>query len=114
VVDSVRQEKRGNGVRLTRRGRIVLVVAVVAVLLVGFLATAGRWAAAGASDEVRGGSATRGLETVTVGRHDTLWEISARHRPGVDPRITVQRIIELNGLSGAIIQPGERLRLPAR
>jgi hypothetical protein len=114
VVDSVRQEKRGSGgVRLTRRGRIVLIVLAVAILLAGFWLTAGRGAFAGA----RGGGsgvAGQGLETVTVGRHDTLWEIASRHRPDADPRLTVHRIIDLNGLPGSIVQPGQRLRLPAR
>jgi hypothetical protein len=35
-----------------------------------------------------------------------------RDRPSVDPRITVQRMIDLNALPGAIIQPGQRLALP--
>jgi LysM repeat protein len=32
----------------------------------------------------------------------------------VDPRITVQRIIDINGLDGVIIQPGQRLVLPPK
>jgi Tfp pilus assembly protein FimV len=114
VVDSVRQGGRDGGVRLTRRGRVVLIVAAAAVLLVTLWATAGRWAVARTHERSGAGSVEAGLETVTVGRHDTLWEIADRHRPGVDPGLTVERIIQLNGLSGAIIQPGERLRLPAR
>ena len=52
------------------------------------------------------------LPTVVVGPHDTLWGIAVRTRPGVDPRITVQRLIDLNDLSGGIVQPGEKLMLP--
>lgn len=114
MVDSVRQGRRGGGVRLTRRGRIVLIATAASVLLVALWSTAGRWAAAGAREGAGARSAGPGLEVVTVGRHDTLWEIADRNRPGVDPRLTVERIIQLNGLSGGIIQPGERLRLPAR
>lgn len=119
MIDSVRQERHAGGVRLTRRGRVVLVALVVAALLVGFWLTARRGAGASAGDAADGaGTMTepwgRGLETVEVGRHDTLWGIATRSRPGVDPRITVQRIIDLNGLPGAIIQPGQRLRLPSR
>ena len=114
MVDSVRQRRRGSGgVRLTRRGRIVAVAVAVAILLAGFWLTAGRGAFAGARGD-GSGAADRGLETVTVGRHDTLWEIASRHRPDVDPRITVHRIVDLNGLPGSIIQPGQRLRLPER
>ncbi|WP_169807890.1 LysM peptidoglycan-binding domain-containing protein [Actinomadura hibisca] len=44
----------------------------------------------------------------------TLWEIAVRASGDGDPRLTVQRIIDLNGLSGPVVQPGQRLRLPAR
>jgi hypothetical protein len=54
------------------------------------------------------------FESVTAGPHDTLWDIAVRTRPGVDPRITVQRLIDINGLHGAIIQPGQRILLPGR
>jgi hypothetical protein len=101
-------------VRLTRRGRIVLIVAVAAVLLGGLWLTAGRWALAGSNGAERPRAAsTARLESVTVGRHDTLWEIAARTRPGVDPRITVRRIIDLNSLPDPIVHAGQRLLLPA-
>jgi hypothetical protein len=100
-------------VRLTRRGRIVLIVTVAAVLLGGLWLTAGRWALAGANGERAQAPSTARLESVTVGRDDTLWEIAARTRPGVDPRITVRRIIDLNSLPDPIVHPGQRLLLPA-
>lgn len=107
--------ERSRGVRLTRRGRVVLIVAVAALLLIGFWLTAGRGARAGAGAGGHGGRAHgAALETVVVGSDDTLWEIASERRPKVDPRITVRRIIELNGLSGSIVQPGQRLRLPPR
>ena len=108
---------RTAGVRLTRRGRAVLIITVALALLGGLWLTAGRGALAG-SKGGRGGqapaqsSATR--ESVIVGRHDTLWEIASKARPGVDPRITVRRIIDLNSLPGPIVQPGQRLLLPGR
>jgi LysM repeat protein len=45
---------------------------------------------------------------------DTLWSI-AEHvvGPTGDPRPMVQQLIDANGLSSALITPGERLRLPA-
>ena len=102
------------GVRLTRRGRMALIVTVAAVLLGGFWLTAGRGALAGSESGTPGSpaGARPRLETVTVGRHDTLWEIAVRARPNVDPRITVHRIIDLNSLSGPIVHPGQRLLLP--
>jgi hypothetical protein len=91
---------------------------VVMTLLMGLWVTARRVADASAGGGPGGGhygpgcGRGRALETVAVGRRDTLWGIASRHRPGVDPRITVQRIIDLNGLPGVIVQPGQELRLP--
>jgi hypothetical protein len=106
---------RAAGIRLTRRGRGVLIVTVAVVLLGGLWLTAGRGALAGAKGDKAGSAATTVVrESVVVGRHDTLWEIAARTRPGVDPRVTVGRIIDLNSLPGPIVQPGQRLLLPSR
>lgn len=43
--------------------------------------------------------------------HDTLWAIAAAHYGG-DPRDAVWRIQRRNGLRGALIAPGQVLRLP--
>ncbi len=108
---------RSAGVRLTRRGRVVLIVMAAAMLLGGLWLTAGRGALAGSKSGPAGAASAAGshrLESVIVGRHDTLWEIATRARPDVDPRITVRRIIDLNSLSGPIVRPGQRLLLPSR
>jgi LysM domain len=107
---------RSRGLRLTRRGRVVVIATVAALLLGGFWLTAGRGALAGSKGGHGETSAakTARLESVIVGRDDTLWEIAARARPSVDPRITVRRIIDLNSLSDPIVHPGQRLLLPSR
>ncbi|HEY7488153.1 MAG TPA: LysM peptidoglycan-binding domain-containing protein [Streptosporangiaceae bacterium] len=112
------ERPRSSGVRLTRRGRVVLIVLAALILLGGLWLTAGRGALAGSKGgrDARTGvppaAQTQGLRSVVVGSHDTLWEIAARARPDVDPRITVRRIIDLNSLSTPIVQPGQRLLLP--
>jgi LysM repeat protein len=45
---------------------------------------------------------------------DTLWVIARRAVPDADPRITVQRIVDLNGLTGTAVVPGQQLALPSR
>jgi LysM repeat protein len=47
----------------------------------------------------------------TVRPHDTLWSIAVAHYAG-DPRDGVWRIQRRNHLTGALIQPGQRLVLP--
>jgi LysM repeat protein len=52
--------------------------------------------------------------TVVVEPGETLWDIASAADPGTDPRVVVERIIDLNGLAGdPTVQPGQELRLPA-
>ncbi|MFD0684957.1 LysM peptidoglycan-binding domain-containing protein [Actinomadura fibrosa] len=98
-------------VRLTRRGRAVLVCFAAAVTLVALWLTVGPGALAGGSE---GRGAPSSGETVVVEPGDTLWDIAAAADPEADPRLVVARIIDLNGLGGdPTVQPGQRLRLPA-
>jgi Tfp pilus assembly protein FimV len=98
-------------IRLTRRGRIVVVIAIALILLVGLWVSARHGARATSGGE-RGPVTER--ESVTVGPSDTLWDIAVRARPEVDPRVTVQRMIDLNALSSAIVNPGQRVYIPSR
>lgn len=99
-------------VRLTRRGRVVVICAVAFVLLT-CLWVGARHGARATSEGDRGPSSVR-LESVVVGPHDTLWGIAVRTRPGVDPRVTVQRMIDLNALPGAVVNPGQTVYIPSR
>lgn len=56
-----------------------------------------------------GASGTPALYRVRAG--DSLWTIAADRYAG-DPRRGVWRIEQANGLSGAVIVPGQVLRLP--
>jgi LysM repeat protein len=80
------------------------------VLLVVFWLTAGPGARAGDRDDTPADG--RAPHTVVVGPGETLWDIAQRNDPDGDPRITVQRIADLNGLSDSIVQPGQQLRVP--
>ncbi|MER7543848.1 LysM peptidoglycan-binding domain-containing protein [Spirillospora sp. NPDC127506] len=99
-------------IRLTRRGRAVLVGFAAAVTLAGLWLTAGPGAFAGSRDGGRGPSGP--ARTVVVEPGDTLWGIASSADPGADPRLTVQRILDLNGLNGdPTVRPGQEIRLPA-
>ena len=95
-------------VRLTRRGRLlVTVLALLVAVAAAVLLTGGASALAGT-----GGSAAPAAERVTVQPGETLWQIAERTAPGTDPRETIQRILDVNGLQTAEVQAGTALRLP--
>lgn len=50
------------------------------------------------------------LHEVVAG--ETLWSISKKYLPGVDPRVGVEWISEANGLETAVIHPGDILNVP--
>jgi hypothetical protein len=95
-------------VRLTRRGRFVLVATLTGGLLGGAVAVAG-----GSFAGPGGAPSAPKLRHVIVKPGDTLWGIAQAADPGADPRATVRRISDLNGLTGTGLVPGQQLALPA-
>ena len=93
-------------VRLTLRGR-VLVLAVLVVVLFAALSSLRIVTQAGT---VPMGPATR---TITVHVGETLWQIAEQVAPRDDPRDTVDRIRDLNALNTAVVQAGQRFIVPA-
>ncbi len=75
--------------------------------IIGIVIASGQLA--GASDVVPAGSAT---EMVTVQDGDSLWSLATSAVSTGDPRDTVQRIRDLNGIEGSVIVPGDRLVVP--
>jgi LysM repeat protein len=91
--------------RLTRRGRaVVLVVLFLAALLasVVLFTTASR-----ANDPAAGPA-----PTIVVQPGDTLWDIAARTMHRRDNQAAVSELRDLNRLPGYDIQPGDVLVLP--
>ena len=94
---------------LTRRGRLLLtMLSLLTLVAVAVLATGGVPASAGSEP---GSAAT--AERVTVRPGDTLWAIALRQAPGVDPRQTVDAILDLNALESSAVQAGTVLLVPA-
>jgi hypothetical protein len=94
-------------VRLTARGRaaIFFLLSVVTLLLV-MIAVGGTSADASAT---KGGPATA---SVVVAAGDSLWSIAKSLQPNADPRSMMQTLVELNGLQGADLTPGQQLIIP--
>lgn len=99
----------GSGLRLTRRGRVLLLAILVGLTFAAF--SLGR-VSGNADTSSRGTSTKAGYVTVVVQPGDTLWSIAKAAKPGTDPRNYVQRIIDLNSLDGAGVRAGQALSLP--
>lgn len=96
--------------RLTRRGRVVLTALAALPLVVGILVAS--LSSGGAVAGVDGPSPAS-FETVVVGAGDSLWGIAEQIAPSEDPRDVILEIMRINGLADAVVQPGQRLALPA-
>lgn len=103
-------EARRSQVRLTRRGRLVVLALAFAVV-----AAVAVWLAAGSAATYEQGSATQ-IEVVTVAPGDTLWEIAsdaAAATGGDDVRDMMEHIQQLNTLDSSVVYAGQELRIPA-
>lgn len=99
---------RPGRLRLTRRGRFVLLVMPALLALSGGLIALSAPGIAEASSRP-----TAAPQTVVVGSGDSLWTIAERIAPNVDPRETVAALQRANDLHGAHLAAGSVLLLPA-
>lgn len=90
--------------RLTRRGRIVVVLLLVGLLVGGYALAA---SASEATPRAVG-------STVVVRPGESLWSIALRERPDADPFRAVEELRRVNDLDGYVVHPGQRLVIPAR
>lgn len=95
-------------VRLTRRGRAARSVILSTALASVLIAFPTALPAVGVASPDRGISGSE----VVIRPGESLWSVAARHAPGRDPSETVEEIRRLNRLSGYVVYPGQRLRLP--
>ena len=101
-------------VRLTVRGRrLARTLIIVMAMLVTFgVAIFGHISASQASSA----HASVATATVIVQPGQTMWGLAQNIAPNDDPRETIARIADLNGLTGdaaATVYPGQRLVIPA-
>jgi hypothetical protein len=110
---SVPPPARHSPVRLTRRGRVVVLVALLALLLVAFVL--GRAGSSEAATHRPGQQApVTAYGQTTVHEGESLWAVAKRVAPSQDPRAVVLKIRELNHLSSAAVAVGQQLLLPAK
>jgi LysM repeat protein len=99
--------------RLTRRGRIVL-IGLPLVLLAALLISLGGLlnSPAKAADTANGLSVTETV-TVTVQPGESLWAIAVSAAPNRDARDTIADIVQLNNLENGKVMPGQQLFVPS-
>ena len=93
-------------VRLTRRGRTVLVLAFLGLVL-GAMALMGDWATASLTD-----GPTEPVRVVEVQPGDTLYGIAGDLAEPGEVREMVHRIQELNSLPSSSLSEGQKLSVP--
>ena len=92
--------------RLTRRGRVVIVTAFALLICAAFLM--GRSGADASTDKAGAPSYTQ----TTVQPGETLWSVAKRVAPQHDPRALVDEIRSLNHLHSASLTVGQQLLVP--
>lgn len=98
---------RSSQVRLTRRGRLVILLLALGVVLTTALLFSGRSIATTETGP--------DIETtvITVDSGDTLWAIAADLADDGDVRSMVDRIEKLNALDDSMLYAGQELFVPA-
>ncbi len=94
--------------RLTRRGRGVLLTLAATPLVIGAMFFALNGGGAVASLE----SSPASFEYVTVASGQSLWDVAESVAPGADPRDVIDSILRLNQLESADVFAGQQLAIP--
>jgi transposase len=103
VAQQVRPVRR---VRVTRRGRLVLVAASALLLLL--VISFGRTGSQAATATGTGPT----LQQTTVQQGETLWAVAQRIAPKNDPREVIAQIRRINHLHSSVLRTGQQLLLP--
>lgn len=103
--------RQATRLRMTARGRRVLLAVASVPLAVGIAFGVISGGAAIASNE---GGASASFQTVMVVPGDSLWSIASKVAPTADPRVVIEEITALNALEGATLQVGDELAIPAQ
>ncbi len=102
----IRAERPTSTVRLTRRGRVVVFLAALALLLLAAVAM-------GAGSVATGESGTAApSRVVVINEGDTLWALASEAADGGDVRDMEDTIIRMNALESPMLMVGQRIRVP--
>jgi hypothetical protein len=105
---AVRRTPTRSRLRMTRRGRallLVIVAAPVVVLALFFGINAGGATATTSSTP---------LQTITMPAGESLWQVATEIAPKADPRDFIADVVAVNQLASTNVQPGQALQVPAK
>jgi hypothetical protein len=94
--------------RLTRRGRLVVLLGALAIAFAVGVFAAGSVVATGQAGE------PEPTQVITVGAGDTLWAIASDLAVDGDVRDMMRTIESLNAMDGGMLAAGQKLVVPAR
>lgn len=100
---------RAARLRMTRRGRAVLLTVLAVPLAAGIAVGVLNGGAADATKD-----ATAPLEFVTVDAGETLWGVATEIAPGEDPRDVIADLMSFNRLPSADVPAGLHLAIPPK
>jgi hypothetical protein len=100
--------RRSTRLRLTRRGRAVVTLAITLPLLIAALASSRHTADAGTTAVAQ----LQATGRVVVQPGESLWRLAQELAPQTDPRATVVRIRDLNHLTSDRVEAGQALVVP--
>ena len=111
VAGTATSRTRGH-VRLTRRGRLLVLVALVGVLFAAFSLGRSASQAAPRVDAPAAAAVPAAPQQLTVQHGESLWTLAQRIAPDDDPRDVVAQLRQINDLSSSSVRPGQQLLLP--
>lgn len=110
--------RRGDGaagdgqLRLTRRGRVAVLLLTLIVLL-GAGVMVRESAGASTAPPAPASAASPETRVVVVQAGETLWQVARQIDPQADPREVIHEIRQLNELPGGYVRAGQELVVPA-
>jgi LysM repeat protein len=99
--------------RLTRRGRIVLIGLPLVLLAALLISLAGLLNSPAKAADTAGALSVTETVTVTVQPGESLWAIAVDAAPNRDARDTIADIVQLNNLENGKVMPGQQLFVPS-
>jgi hypothetical protein len=98
--------------RLTRRGKIVVVFVGVVLATLALTVASMSLSGAQAANHGRGAGGYQGMHQVVVQPGQTLWSIATQAEPSADPRQVISEIMTANSLTSSNVQAGQLLWVP--